>query len=176
MSRRDDYTPVASEVFFDNSNSDYTAEDVESALKQVSEIVEGDFDFSNATSFQVFVNDTVNSTTSVYPNFVTKLSGTSIDNTTGKYVINWYCELTNSGNNNITWFKVQWKPTTSGTWLNLTEIDILIPRGDSYIPVSGFKTIDLASTDTVDLRIQFCTESATARIRNSNVYLFRVAT
>jgi hypothetical protein len=135
----------------------------------------GVFDFSNATDFEVFTSDILDSTISTYPTYTTKLSETSETSETGRYVVNWYAELTNSGNNNLIWFRVQWKQTGSPTWLTLTEIDVLIPRGESFIPVSGFKTIDNLTLSTIDIRIQFARDSGTARIRNTNVYLFRVS-
>lgn len=135
---------------------------------------EANFNFSNATSFEVFSDDVLTSTTATYPTFTTKISDTSHTDQPGRYVVNWYSELTNSGNNNLSWFRVQWKNTTSPTWITLTEIDILIPRTESFVPVSGFKTIDPVITDTIDLRIQFARDAGTARIRNSNIYLFRV--
>jgi hypothetical protein len=138
-------------------------------------IAAGVFDFSNATDFEVFTSDNLSSTTITYPNYVDKLVDTSDTTETGRYVVNWYAELTNSGNNNLTWFRVEWKQTASPTWLTLTEIDVLIPRGESFVPVSGFKTIDNLTTSTIDLRIQFARDSGTARIKNTNVYLFRVA-
>lgn len=173
---RDQFNAVAGSIPFDNTESNYTADNVEDALKQVSDVIEGNFNFSNATAFEAFSDIGLSNTTSNYPNYVNKLSGTNTENLSGKFIIQWYSEISNSGNNNITWVRVQWKRSSDTAWLNLTEIDILIPRANSYVLFSGFRVVDVDPTDTIDFRIQFARGSGTARIQNANLYIFRVET
>jgi hypothetical protein len=165
-------SPVASAIPFDNSGSDYTAENVDAALKEVKDLVEGGFDFSNATSFEAWNDDGVSSTTSTSPQ--TKLSETTETDRQGRYIVVWYFQLTNSGNNNISNALVEWKPTNSGTWQNLLDLDLLIPRGESYIPVSGFRIINHMTDVTIDLRIRYFRTDGTARIKDASLYIFRV--
>lgn len=163
---------VARSIPFDNSGSDYMSDDVESALKEVKDLVEGNFNFSNATSFEVFNDDTISSTTSTSPQ--TKLTATTDTDRQGKYVVQWSFELTNSGNNAISNTIIQWKPTSSGTWSDLLNLELLIPRSEVYVPVSGFRVIDLMVTSTIDLRIQYYRTDGTVRIKNVSIYAFRV--
>jgi hypothetical protein len=136
---------------------------------------EANFDFSNATAFEVFSDVGITSTTNEPPNWVTKLSGTTIEAGEGKYVVCWYSEITNSGNNNIVWFRCQFKKTSEGIYTTATEIDSQIPRAESFNIMSGFRVFDVVGEDTIDFRVQFARESGTARIQNCNVYIFRVA-
>lgn len=133
---------------------------------------ESNFNFSNATSFEVFEDNGTSSTTSA--TFVTKLSATTEINEVGKYIIQWFSELANSANNQTTLFRVQWKPTSSATWITLTEVDMFIGRSEIYDGQTGFRVIETMAQDTIDLRIQYASGGATARIKNVNIYIFRV--
>ena len=134
---------------------------------------ESGFNFSNATAFQAFSDDPINSTTS--GTYQTKLSGSSGTDDQANYIMQWYCELANSTNNGTTLFRAQWKNTSSGTWINLTEIDSYIGRSSVYVPVNGFKIITNTITDTIDFRLQYAVGSGgTASIKNANFYLFEV--
>lgn len=133
----------------------------------------GVFDFSSATSFEAFNSNAVQSTTST--TFQTKLTGTSVTNDTGGYILQWYCEVANSNNNNTTNFRVQWKQNGSGTWITLTEFDAFVGRSNKYIPITGFKVVSNSTVDNIDFRIQWARGTGgTARIQNANFYLFRV--
>ena len=136
---------------------------------------EAGFDFANATAFEVFSDITLTSTTNQPPNWVTKLSGTTIEAGEGKYVICWYAEKTNSGNNNINWFRVQYKKTTDVTFLEACELDLLVSRAEAFQIMSGFRVFEIMGEDTIDFRVQFARGDATARIRNANLYIFRIA-
>jgi hypothetical protein len=133
---------------------------------------ESNFDFSNATSFEVFNDDTISSTTST--TYQTKLAATTMTDDIGKYVIQWSAEIANSSNNQTSLFKVEWKPSSSGTWTLATEIDVFIGRSEVYQPVSGFRVVDLLTEDSIDLRIQYAAGGATARIKFVSIYIFRV--
>ena len=134
---------------------------------------ESNFDFSNAVSFEVFSSIGTSSTTST--TFQTKLSGTTQEVASGKYVICWYAELTNSGNNNLNDFRVEYKKTIDATYLSACELDILIPRAEAFNIMSGFRVFDIVGDDTIDFRMQYRRIDATARVRNANVYIFRIA-
>jgi hypothetical protein len=135
----------------------------------------GVFDFSNAAAFEVFEDQTNTNTISEFPNYITKLSGSTSEISSGRYVINWSFEIANSTNNNSSWSRVQWKKSVDSTYITLTEIDNFIGRSDKYVPVSGFKVVDVDTEDTIDFRIEFCRSGGTARIQNVNIYIFRVA-
>lgn len=135
---------------------------------------ESNFNFSNAVGFEVFASLGLSSTTST--TFQTKLSGTTSESETGTYVINWYSEMTNSGNNNLVAYRVQFKPTTSATWLDACDLDILVTRAEAFEIMSGFRVFEITISDTIDFRVQYRRINATARIRNVNLYIFRVAT
>lgn len=137
---------------------------------------ESNFNFSNAVAFEVFSDTTITSTTVTYPNYLTKLSGTTQQIGSGKYVINWFFEIANSGNNSSTWSIVEWKRSTDSTWLLLSEIDNFVGRTDKYVPVSGFVVVDVLLEDSIDFRVRFSRSGNTARIKNVNLYIFRVAT
>jgi hypothetical protein len=137
---------------------------------------EGNFDFSNAVGFATFSDLTLTSTTNQPPDWVTKLSGSTMEVEEGRYVICWYAELTNSGNNNINWFRTQYKKTTDVTFIDACSLDMLIGRAEAYEIMSGFRVFDVDGDDTIDFRVQFARGDATARIRNANVYIFRVST
>lgn len=136
---------------------------------------EVNFDFSNATNFEVFSDLGLSSTAQSPPNYVTKLSGSTSDSTTGSFVINWYAELTNSGNNNISWYRLQWKRSSDGAWITLSNIDITISRANAFVPIAGAIQFVVSAADTIDFRLQFARGNGTARIQNANVYIFRVA-
>lgn len=136
----------------------------------------GVFDFSNAVDFEVFDDQTISSTTSDFPDYITKLSGTTTEIGSGRYVINWSFEVANSTNNNSTWSRVQYKKTGDASFITLSEIDNFVGRSEKYVAVSGFKVVNIDTEDTIDFRIEFCREGATARIQNVNLYIFRVAT
>lgn len=133
---------------------------------------EANFNFSNATSFEVFESNAISSTTST--TYITKLNATTITNTIGKYIIQWFAEVANSSNNNTILFRVQYKPTSSGTWITLSEPDVFIGRSEIYDGQTGFRVIETLATDTIDIRVEYAAGGATARIRNVNVYVFRV--
>ena len=134
---------------------------------------EANFNFSNATAFEAFADSTLSSTTST--TLQTKLSGTSTRDDTGSYILQWYCEVANSNNNATTDFRVQWKQTSSTTFITLTEFDTFIGRTDKFIPLTGFKIISNPTQSTIDFRIQFARGTGgTARIQNVNFYLFRI--
>lgn len=175
MSRsRDSHTPVAIEIPFDNEDTLFTADNVEDALKQVSEVVEGNFNFSNAVNFEVFTSLGTDSTTST--TYQTKLTGTTSEPGSGKYVINWYAELTNTGNNKLNEYRVQFKRTSDATWIDACELEVLVARAEAWEIMSGFRVFEIMVDDTIDFRVQYRRINATARIRNSNLYIFRVAT
>lgn len=134
---------------------------------------EANFSFSNAVAFEVFSSLGVDSTTST--TFVTKLSGTTLELGQGRYVINWYAELTNSGNNNLNEFRVEFKKTTSPTFMEACELELLIPRNEAFNIMSGFRVFDIVGEDTIDFRMQYRRIDGTARIRNANLYIFRIA-
>lgn len=133
---------------------------------------ESNFNFSNATSFEVFEDNGTSSTTS--GTYQTKLSATTQTDEVGKYIIQWFAEVANSTNNNTVLFRVQYKPTTSGTWITLSEPDIFVGRSEIYDGQTGFRVIELLASDSIDVRIQYAAGGATARIRNVNLYIFRV--
>lgn len=135
---------------------------------------ESNFNFSNAVAFEVLSDLAQTSTTSDV--FQDKLTGTTGEAGAGKYVINWYAELTNSGNNNLNEYRVQFKPSSSGVWINVCSLEVLVARGESYEIMAGFRVFEILTEDTIDFRVQFRRIDATARIRNANVYIFRVAT
>ena len=162
----------ADNIFFEKGTSLYTADNIEAALKQVNQVVEGNFDFSNATSFEVFNDDAISSTTSDV--FQTKLTATTITDIQGKYVLQWSAEVANSSNNNTTLFRVQWKMSSSGTWIDATSLDVFTGRSEIYQSTSGFRVIETMTTGTIDLRVQYAAGGATARIRFVSVYIFRV--
>ena len=137
---------------------------------------EAEFNFSNAVGFEVFGDVAITSTTLAYPTYTTKLSGTTIDVGSGKYVINWFFEIANSGNNNSTWSIVEWKKTSDATWNTLSEIDNFVGRSNKYVPVSGFVVVDVLTDDTIDFRVRYAPNGSTGRIKNVNTYIFRVAT
>lgn len=136
---------------------------------------EANFDFSNATAFEVFSSINLTSTTNQPPNWVTKLSGTTTEQGQGKYVLCWYAEMTNSGNNNIVWFRTQYKKSSDATFLEACELDLLVSRSEKFEIMSGFRVFDIIGEDTIDFMMQFAREDGTARIRNANIYIFRVA-
>jgi hypothetical protein len=41
--------------------------------------------------------------------------------------------------------------------------------------MSGFRVFEIMGEDTIDFRVQFARGDATARIRNANLYIFRIA-
>ena len=136
---------------------------------------EAGFDFSQAVSFEAFSSLNQTSTTNQPPNWVTKLSGTTESVGEGQYVICWYAELTNSGNNNVNWFRTQYKKSEDSTFLEACELDLLVTRNEKYEIMSGFRVFNVVGEDTIDFRVQFARGSETARIRNVNLYIFRVA-
>lgn len=133
---------------------------------------ESNFNFSNATAFEVFEENALSSTTS--STFQTKLTATTMSDVSGKYIIQWFAEIANSSNNNQTLMRVEYKPTTSGTWTILSDVDAFIGRSEIYDGQTGFRVIELLTNDTIDIRISFAAGGATARIRNVNTYVFRV--
>lgn len=134
---------------------------------------ESNFNFSNATSFEVFESISTQSTTNTI--YQLKLNATTQSEVPGKYIIQWFVELANSTNNNTTLFKVSWKPTTSPTWITLAENDIFSGRSEVYEPSTGFRVVDLIVEDTIDIKIEWARgDGGTARIRNANLYVFRV--
>lgn len=134
---------------------------------------EANFDFSNATAFEAFNDNGTSSTTLTA--YQTKLSNTSTTDGTGSFILQWYSELANSGNNNTTLFRVQWKQSGSATWIDLTASDVFVGRSEVFVPFSGFKVISNPTQDTIDFRIQWARGTGgTARIKNANFYLFRV--
>lgn len=135
---------------------------------------ESNFNFSNAVGFEVFASLDLSSTTSA--TFQLKLDGTTSESETGTYVINWYSEMTNSGNNNLVAYRVQFKPTASSTWIDACDLDILVTRAEAFEIMSGFRVFEITAPDTIDFRVQYARIDATARIRNANLYIFRVAT
>lgn len=136
---------------------------------------EVNFDFSNAVGFEVFSDVAQTSTVITYPDYLTKLEGTTTEIESGQYVINWFFEIANSGNNNSSWSRVQWKRSSDIDYIHLSETDNFVGRSDKFLPVSGFVVVNVMTPDTIDFRVQFAREGATARIQNVNVYIFRVA-
>lgn len=135
---------------------------------------EANFNFSNAVAFEVFSLESEQSTTST--TFQVKLSGTSIDDQTGKYVVHWFSEIANTNNNATTLFRVQWKNTSETVWKDLTSADAYVGRSNVFIPMSGFRVIDKLVEETMEFRIEFARGTGgTAKIKNTNLYLFRVA-
>jgi hypothetical protein len=134
---------------------------------------EAGFNFANAVAFEVFSSVAVSSTTST--TFQDKLTGTTQEIAEGTYVICWYAELTNSGNNNLNEFRVDYKKTTDATFIEACQLETLITRADAYEVMSGFRVFAITGEDTIDFRVSYRRIDATARIRNTNVYIFRIA-
>ena len=137
---------------------------------------EADFNFSNAVGFEVFSDVDISSTTLSYPNYTDKLTGSTLTIESGRYVLNWFFEIANSGNNNSTWSNVEWKRSSDTLWNTLSEIDNFVGRSNKYVPIAGFVVVDVLLEDTIDFRVRYAPNGATGRIKNSNVYIFRVAT
>lgn len=134
---------------------------------------EANFNFSNATAFEVFSSVAISSTTS--RTFQTKLSGSTAQSGQGTYVICWYSELTNSRNNNLNEYQVQYKKTTETNFVNACQLELEITRSGAYQIMSGFRVFTITGEDTIDFRIRYRRIGGTARIRNANIYIFRIA-
>lgn len=136
---------------------------------------EVNFDFTSATNFQIFESNAVSSTTTTYPSYALKLSGTTSTAGTGFYILNFFFEMTNSNANTSNWYSVEYKPTSSGTWTILSECQVRVPQGGNYLPISGFRIFQMTTSDTIDFRVRHARVTGTNRIRNVNVYIFKVA-
>jgi hypothetical protein len=140
---------------------------------------EVNFDFTNATNFQIFESNDTTSTTVTYPSYNIKLQGTTSTPSSGYFILNFFFEMTSSTANTSNWYRVDYKPTSSGTWNILSECQVRVPQGENYLPISGFRIFQINSSDTIDFRVSHArssgTTSGTNRIRNVNVYIFKVA-
>jgi hypothetical protein len=136
---------------------------------------EVNFDFTSATNFQIFESNDITSTTVTHPSYNTKLQGTTSIASSGYFILNFFFEMTNSNANTSNWYKVEYKPSSSGTWNILSECQIRVPQGEHYLPISGFRIFQISNSDTIDFRVMHSRESGTNRIRNVNVYIFKVA-
>lgn len=137
--------------------------------------LEANFDFSNATAFESFTDITLSSTTSTMYQIKLQDSTAEPHEVGENYIIQWFAEIANSASNKTMLYRVQYKESSSVTWLTATEIDTYIGRSEKYIPATGFKVFTTAAIDTIDFRVQWARGTGgTARIQNVNVYLFRV--
>lgn len=135
---------------------------------------ESGFNFSNAVAFEEFLDATTSSTTSTV--YQTKLQGTSVTNEAGSYILQWAFQVTRSANNSEIDYRVQWKPSTSVTWITASEINLFVGRADIFIPASGFKVVNKNSVSNLDFRVQWRRNGGgSASITDVNFYLFRIA-
>ena len=136
---------------------------------------EAGFNFTNATGFELFESLAITSTTTTYPAYNLKLSGSTVAPLEGRFILSWYFEMTNSNANTSNWYKVSWKKTGDVTYNILSEALVRIAQGNNYFPMSGFRQFDIIGEDTIDFRFEHARVSGTNRVRNLNIYIFRAA-
>ena len=129
---------------------------------------------AQAVEIEAYADNPVSSTTS--NDWVDKLIATTISKPAGTYLILHSSQVTNSNNSKVVGYRAQYKPSSSGTWIDLVDVLRTIPRGEEFDPVTGINIITLASADTIDLRTQFgqTTGGGTGRIQFSDIAVVKV--
>lgn len=130
--------------------------------------------FSEATGFQAFSHNDLEETTS--DDWLCILSELTIDpKNPGKYVVQWSAELGQSDQFKQVGFRVRWR-AENGTWAELVNLPLGVPKSGQFIPVSGFRKITLLTTAKIEVEICYgqTIDGGTGKIQNANIYLFRV--
>ena len=126
--------------------------------------------------FEAFSEDPVQFTTS--DGWVTRTNYpyTTATKTAGDYIINHSSQVGMDFKERNVGHRVRWRPGTSGTWIDLVEINNAVTRPDAFALRTGFNLINLASAGVFQVTVEFgqTDEGGEAKIQNSGITIAKV--
>ena len=165
-------TQVASSTPYDNEDSGVPQEDVQEVIDA---ILDGSIGLS--ATFEAFESVGIQSTTS--NGWITK-SGypyTTTTKTAGDYVIDYSAQIGQSDKEKVVGYQVQWRPGTTGTWLELVDVRDGLSIDDGYQLRTGFDIITLPSDGVFQVRVRWgqTDEGGTGRIQRAAIKISKVS-
>jgi hypothetical protein len=93
----------------------------------------------------------------------------------GTYVVDYSAALGQSKSAKNVGFRVEWRMGTSGTWIELENIQGGLAAANTYELRTGFQEITITSNSVIQLQISWgqTIETGTGRIRNAAVKIGR---
>lgn len=173
MSRRDSFNPVAKEIPFDPTGTDFdsTVKSVDDALRQLDTL-----DLKTLTEFEAYQSPATQSTTSDSLVVKTGYPYTTTTKSAGVYVIDHTAEIGQGSNNRESRHTVEWRPGTTGTWITLVDISAVFTRGGDYELRSGFNIIELVADGVFQVRFRFANPGGgSCLIREANIKIGKVS-
>lgn len=130
--------------------------------------------FDASTQYQSFVNN-VESTTTL-DTYILKQQVTTTQLTAGRYIVHYSAEVTNTLKNKSAGYNVKWREDGVTAFADL-HISSNGPNiGDSYETRAGFRELTLTADGTFTFQTFFgySIDGGTAKIKDTNIYLFKV--
>jgi hypothetical protein len=139
------------------------------------DVLAGSPPIDTLTEFESFSGVSEESTTSDTPIVKSEYPVTTELKSAGFYTINYSAQVSQSSNNALTKLIVEWRPGTSGTWLELLDTEQEL-RDVGFVPWSGFSVIELTTTQVFQVRISYANPGAgTALIKQANITIGKVS-
>lgn len=165
---------VAKEIWFDNSNVDSDADNVQDVIE---EILNGDLNIpiDALTEFEAFDSPNTESTTSSTPQIKTGYPYTTEQKSAGHYVINYTAQMSQGSNNKVSRLVIQWRLGTSGTWVPILDTQQEL-RDFGFVPWTGFSVIELPTDSQFQVQISYANPGAgSCIVKEANITIGKVA-
>lgn len=159
----------ADNVFFDNSGTEFTADNVQDALEEIKNL-----DFVGIAEFESFYEDTLATTTS--NDWVTYLQEETEAKSAGNFIILHTIEVGQSDKEKQVGHRVQWRLNATGSWTTLVDIRDAVSRDNTYQLRTSFNQISVTEGSTIEIRIQFgqTDDGGTARVQFAGFTTWKV--
>lgn len=125
------------------------------------------------TEFEIFSSDSIESTTSDLWITKTGYPYTTTLKTTGTYILDYSCNMTNSLKQKGTGTRVQYRELGDVDWITIQGSELLggVNVSNEYILRTGFHEIEVTADVELEIRWQFgqTTSGGTGRIKDASV-------
>ncbi len=108
--------------------------------------------------------------------WVDKLTGTTGILKAGSILISQFSEVGQSKAGRELGHRVQWKPSNSSIWIDISDTRDGVSNDNGYVPRSCWDIIQLPTNDSIDIRVQWgqTNDGGIARIRKVRVGVVRI--
>lgn len=170
MAERDKFTPVAEQIPFDPTGTDFPPEvnNVDDALRNLDQLT-----FENITEAETYFEADLETTTS--NGWITAFQVETAAKTAGEFIILHSSIISQSASNKVMGYRVQYRLNATGAWIDLLNTTYE-GRASTDVPYTSISTINTSNDDTIEVRFEFglTTGGGTASISNKGFILWKV--